>query len=325
MEKLPKQIMDRFTSIFPKEKMNNLKDVLKLERRAVSFRVNTLEATINDVKKQLDEKSIQYTILDFPENCFLLAPNHTESDIWKLDIYKSGKIYMQSISSQVPVHFFSKENSNDLKILDACAAPWGKTSQLSALYPNATIYAFEPHKVRFEKMQHNINKLWCKNIEAIHDEIRNIWKYIEEYNYFDIILVDAPCSNEWSVLLNNDKFLEAWDISHIKKNYKRQKFIVQDTIPYLKDAGEFIYSTCTIAPEENEAIVHYISSNFEGLLLENIDIIENKYIKHLSALKKFQNLIFRTEVSEKSLRVIPSEYSEWFYIAKFRKCENLEK
>jgi 16S rRNA C967 or C1407 C5-methylase (RsmB/RsmF family) len=81
---------------------------------------------------------------------------------------------MQNISSQVPVNYFSKENYAGLKILDACAAPGGKASQLSALYPDAIIYAFEPQKVRYDKMKHNFKKLGCENIQSIHDEIRNI-------------------------------------------------------------------------------------------------------------------------------------------------------
>lgn len=320
MEKLPKQISDRFSSIYSKKEMTYLETVFLLKRRPVSFRVNTLKSNLQEVEGELTNNSIAYKVLDFPKEAILLDEKYTESDIWKLSIYKLGKIYMQSISSQVPVAYFSKENFTGLKILDACAAPGGKTSQLSALYPDATIYAFEPQRVRYDKMRYNLKKLWCENVECIHDEIRNIWEYIQEENYFDMILVDAPCSSEGSLSLHNDKFLKSWDISHINKNYKRQKFIVSDIVPYLKDGWEFIYSTCTLAPEENEAVVHYLLSNFKNIQLENIDLWENKYIKHSNSLKGFESKIFKTEISEKTLRVIPSEYSEGFYIAKFRKC-----
>ena len=284
----------------------------------MSFRVNTLKSDIDEVTLALENNAIEYTILEFPSDAIILNNKHTESDIWKLDIYKSWYIYMQNISSQIPVQYFSKENYTGLKILDACAAPGGKTSQLSALYPDATIYAFEPQKIRFDKMKHNLKKLWSKNVECIHDEIRNIWEYIQEGNYFDIILVDAPCSSEWSLSLHNEKFLNSWDISHINKNYKRQKFIISDVVPYLKSGWELIYSTCTLAPEENEAVVHFTLCNYPQLQLENIDILKNKYIKQVNSLKSFENKIFKTEISEKTLRVIPSEYSEWFYIAKFK-------
>lgn len=285
--------------------------------------MNTLRWSSEAIESELKKHSIWYTKLDFPKDCFVLSANHRESDIWKLDIYKHGNIYMQSLSSQIPVHFFTTQASDTLKILDACAAPGWKTSQLSALYPDAEIYAFEPNKIRYEKMQHNLGKLWCTNVTAIHDEIRNIWEHVQGKSCFDIVLIDAPCSSEGSISLHNNKFLESWDISHIKKNYKRQKYIVSDILPYLKTWWELIYSTCTLAPEENEALVHYALCNYPELNLENIDFSENKYIKTSNALKNFGNMVFKREISKKALRVMPSEYSEWFFIAKFRKWTDL--
>lgn len=319
MEKLPKQIMDRFTSVFTQEQITHLESIFTLERRPVTLRANTIKSSLDNVSHALDTAGLDYTILSFPKNCFLLGEDYTESDIWDLDIYKNGDIYMQNISSQVPVHFFWKTDSTKIKILDACAAPGGKTSQLSALYPDAEIYAFEPHKVRYEKMIYNLKKLWCENITAIHDEIRNIWKYITEFEYFDFILIDAPCSWEGAISVHNTKFVESWDISHIKKNYKRQKYILSDALPYLKNWWELIYSTCTIAPEENEAVVHFALCNYPELKLQKLDFQKNKYINFAPSLKSFEKLIFKSEISEKAIRVIPSEYSEWFFIAKFKK------
>lgn len=308
--------------------MSALKNTFSLKRRPVSFRVNTIKSNLQEIKTELEKYKIPYSILDFPSNCFIMPDNITESDIWKLKIYKEWKIYMQSISSQVPVNYFTpkifksptqEDVNSQLHILDACAAPGWKTSQLSALYPNAVIYAFEPNKIRFEKMQHNLKKLGCENVESIHDEIRNIWKYIKDNDYFDLILVDAPCSSEWSISLHNEKFLWAWDISHVRKNYKRQKHIISDIVPYLKNNWELIYSTCTLAPEENEAVVHYALCNYPELSLEKIDLSWNKYIKLHDWLKRFEKFIFKSEISENSIRVIPNEFSEWFYIAKFKK------
>lgn len=296
-----------------------MQQIFTLKKRPVSFRVNSLKSDTQKIFQSLESANIKYSLLDFPKGCFLLDKRHSESDIWNLDIYKNGEIYMQNISSQVPVHFFWNADSSKLKILDACAAPGWKTSQLSALYPDAEIYAFEPHKIRYEKMLYNFKKLWCNNISAVHDEIRNIWNYVSWTEYFDMILVDAPCSSEWSLSLHNTKFLESWDISHIKKNYKRQKYILSDVLPYLKNQWELIYSTCTIAPEENEAVVHFALCNYPELELQKLDFRENKYINFSPSLKSFEKLIFKSEISEKTLRVIPSEYSEGFFIAKFKK------
>jgi len=313
--------------------MSHLKTVFSLEKRAVSFRINTLTSASQEIEEALDQASLSYTKLNFPNNSYVLSDTHRESDIWKRRVYKDWKIYMQGISSQIPAWLFSPnlsqfspsqgEMKSQLRILDACAAPGGKTSQLSALYPDAEIVAFEPFKIRFEKMEHNLKKLWCQNVRAINDEIRNIGKYIEETAYFDLVLIDAPCSSEGWLSFHNEKFLANWDISHINKNYKRQKYIIDDTIPYLKDGWELIYTTCTIAPEENEWVTHYVLCNYPEMQLQNIDILNNKYINTSKALKSFGKHIYKSEISQKAIRVIPTEYSEWFYIAKFKKYNEL--
>ena len=228
---------------------------------------------------------------------------------------------MQSISSQMPVKYFSiyKYFNSNIRILDACSAPWWKTSQLSELYPSAYIYAFEPKKTRYEKMCYNFKKLWVHNIQTIHDSIENIGKYITQKEYFDIILVDAPCSWEGKISYHNTKFLKNWSLTYIKKNYFRQKMICDHVVPYLKKWWEMIYSTCTLAPEENEAIIHYLLCKYHTLSLESINLKDNKYITCKKALKSFEKYIFRKEISEHTLRIMPSKYSEGFYIAKMKK------
>lgn len=322
MEKLPTQLAERFASIFTKEEMSDLETVFSLESRPVSFRLNTLISTPEEVEEGLSKASITYSKLDFPLNSYVIDEGFIESDIWKRRVYKDGHIYMQWISSQIPVSLFTGESP--MRILDACAAPGWKTSQLSALYPDAEIIAFEPFKVRYDKMQHNLKKLWCKNVTAYNDQICNLKNYIKEEWYFDMILVDAPCSSEWSLSLHNEKFLEAWDISHVRKNYKRQKFIIWDVLPYLKDGWEFIYTTCTLAPEENEWVAHYVICNHPEMQLQQITLPESEYIIQSPALKSFGKYIYKTEISKKCIRVTPSKYSEWFFMAKFVKQETVD-
>ncbi|MDA9129322.1 RsmB/NOP family class I SAM-dependent RNA methyltransferase [Candidatus Gracilibacteria bacterium] len=353
--------------------MKILQSALTQEKRLVSFRINLLQSSTEEVELALEKASITYTKLDFPKNCYLLDGSFSESHLWKLKIYKQGKIYIQSISSQIPVSFFSHNSLQDtslnsplrgemkqhLRILDACAAPGGKTAQLAEKYPDAEIWAFEPSKVRFEKLLYNLQKQGIQTrgknslldseeiqetkggVICIHDAIENIGEYINhnhplcskdisplkkerniDLQYFDMILVDAPCSSEGSLSLHNTKFLENWDVSHINKNYKRQKRICDSVIPYLKDGGELIYSTCTLAPEENEAVVHYLLCNYPELSLKKIGLQENKYINTKEALKSFGKHPYKKEISEHCQRVIPSEFSEGFFIAKLVKSEN---
>lgn len=332
MTLLPPDLASRFKDIFSPEEMDALWKVFSFTKRQTTLRSNTLKTSSEKIEQTLRENNIAFTKLDFPKNCYLLDSNFSEKDLWELDIYKNGDIYIQGISSQIPVHMFQSDLSqfspykgemkSPLKILDACAAPGGKTSQIAELYPDAEIWAFEPHKIRFDKMNYNLEKLGCKNVKTIQDSVENIWNYISDLEYFDLILIDAPCSGEGWILYNNTKFLELWDIKYIKKNYARQKSICDSVLPYLKTWWETIYSTCTIAPEENEWVVHYLLCKYPELQLQKLDIWKNKYINSAPALKHFEKYFFKKEISEHCVRVIPSEFSEWFFIGKFKKCLN---
>lgn len=168
-------------------------------------------------------------------------------------------------------------------------------------------------------MSHNLKKLWCKNVKTIHDSIEHISKHIREKEYFDMILIDAPCSGEWALSYHNAKFLENWSLTHIKKNYKRQKNICDSALPYLKEWWELIYSTCTIAPEENEWVIHYLLCHYSELELVELNLEDNTYTHSSNALKTFEKYTYKSEIFDKALRVIPTEFSEWFFIGKFLK------
>ncbi len=360
MIQLPTDLTLRLEKIFTKQEIKDLKDTFWLEKRPTTFRINTIKWNVEEIEGELEKNKISYTKLDFPENCYVIPSPHpspkergsrtvSESDLWKLICYTSGRIYIQGISSQIPPTLFSGENPS--KILDATAAPWGKTSHLSALYPDAQIYAFEPSKIRYDKMCHNLKKLWCSNVETIYDSIENIEKHIDAMSswtwfrifpggdnvsktdpatsagwqekecFFDMILIDAPCSSEWSLLYNNTKFLENWDISHIKKNYKRQKRICDSLIPYLKKWWEMIYSTCTLSPEENEWVIHYLLCNYPELELGKIELPDTPEVITKNPLITFERYSYKKEISENCVRIIPSRYSEGFFIAKLIKKE----
>jgi len=351
MTKIPSDLALRLEKIFTKQENKSLWDVFKLEKRPTTFRINTIKWDIKIIEQELEKNNITFTKLSFPENCYLLDSNFSESDLWKLPCYKTGSIYVQGISSQIPPYAFS--NTAPQKILDATAAPGGKTSELSMMFPDSEIHAFEPSKIRYEKMCHNLKKLWCKNVETIHDSIENIWNHIgvasswgiegsSEINwsntqnmdssdkssewpswkeYFDIILIDAPCSSEGSLLLNNEKFLENWNISHIKKNYKRQKRICDSIIPYLKAGWELIYSTCTLSPEENEWVTHYLLCHYPEIELQKIELHDSEYLSLKEPLTTFEKHSYKKEISEKCIRILPNQFTEGFFIAKMIKKE----
>lgn len=312
MENINNLFWERLNKIYSISDIEIIKKWLNTKKRKVSFRINTLKSNEDEVLNVLKENDIKYTKVNFLKNSYILNEEE-EKVLWDLDIFKNWKIYIQSISSQIPPYFLDLKE-NDL-VLDVTAAPWSKTSQMSALLNNTwKVYANELNTIRIEKLKFTINRQWCENVEIIKNDSRNLWKIFEKET-FDKILADLPCSAEWRINLKNEKSFWFWSEENIKKNYKLQKEILSSVVPLLKSSWILVYSTCTLAPEENEWIVHFLLSNFKELEIEEINL-DYKYIRNW--IKNFSDTIYNKNVS-KSIRCLPSEETEGFFIAKFRK------
>lgn len=314
---LNKEFINKLEQIYSNDDLKIIENWFSVEKRKTTFRVNTLKTTNEQIEKTLKENNIAFKKVDFLKNAYILEDSK-ESDLWELDIFKNGHIYLQSISSQIPVEILNI-NEND-RILDITAAPGWKTSQASAIMKNTwEIIANDNNAIRIDKLKFTINRQGCTNVEVVKNDARNIWKNNPKYiDYFDKIIADLPCSAEWKFNLNNEKSYAYWSQDIVNKNYKLQKEIIQNTIELLKNNWELVYSTCTISPEENEAIVHMILWNYPEMKLEEIKLgykYERKWIN------KINDKVYRKEV-EKTIRILPSEESEWFFIAKFKKIKN---
>jgi 16S rRNA C967 or C1407 C5-methylase (RsmB/RsmF family) len=247
----------------------------------------------------------------------------SEKILWEQSIFTQWKIYLQWITSQLIGELLKNELQNHLiKVLDLTAAPGWKTSHISALLQNNwEIVANELSMVRMEKLKFTLARQGCKNVITLKWDAKDLKNQYQNW-YFDIIIADLPCSAEGRINLHNEKsyaFLEKPNIH--EKNYQIQKDILKETVSLLKSWWTLMYSTCTCDPRENEWIVHFLLSNYKDLYMENIhDIFQNtslwKYIRPW--LKSFWKYIYSNE-TPKSIRIIPNEETEWFFIAKFKK------
>ena len=114
-KKIPKELIDRLKEIYTKEELKIINSGFECEARKTSFRINTLKSTTKEILDILKEKNLEVEKVNFLKNWYILL-NWKEKDLWDLDIYKQGKIYMQSISSQLPVDLLDLEDFH--KILD---------------------------------------------------------------------------------------------------------------------------------------------------------------------------------------------------------------
>lgn len=162
-------------------------------KRPVTFRVNTLKVTLAEIENTLKELGIEFEKVPWSEEAFIIK-NVNEKEIENLEMYKSGKIYLQSLSSMLPPIILEPKENTD--ILDMCAAPGGKTTQLATLTQNkAHITACEMNNIRLERLKYNIEKQGATSVYTMQTDSRKI----DDFFSFDQILLDAPCSRKWNI------------------------------------------------------------------------------------------------------------------------------
>lgn len=265
-------------------------------RRYTSLRVNTLKTTTNEIKNILIKNGYELEEVKWYKDAFFIK-NKTEMDITKLDIYKEGKIYLQSLSSMLPVIILNpKENES---ILDMASAPGSKTTQIGIMTNDkALITACEKDKIRFERLKYNVQKQGIKRITFLNEDASTL----DDFYSFDKILLDTPCTGTGTINLNqNIKFTE----EYLKKLVNIQEKLLKKAIKLLKPNSEMVYSTCSILKEENE-------NNLKKILNENVEIVPIDE-------QLFQGIpLLPTEIKG-TISVMPNNIYEGFFIAKIRK------
>ena len=290
------------------EKLDNQygKDLLKeiiegyRKQRKVTFRVNTLKTTVEEIEKELNGKNIKYKKVPYYKEAFIIE-NIRENEIEQLDCYKNGKIYMQSLSSMLPPIILEPKENMD--ILDMTAAPGGKTTEIAKMKKNkARITAVEMNKIRAEKLKYNVEKQGAKSVYIMQQDARKI----DSFFSFDSILLDAPCSGSGTININDVKLEKTFTKELINKSIKSQKTLIRKAIEILKKGSELVYSTCSILQEENEDIINEI------LKTKKVEIVEIKFLG-IEELPKLPSKIKGT------LCVMPNEEYEGFFVAKLKK------
>ena len=267
------------------------------KRRKTTFRINRIKTTNEEIDDFLNANNIKYTHPSFFNDAYIIEEN---IDLSELSIYKEGKIYLQSLSSQIPPLFLDLENSLD--ILDMCAAPGGKTLEIASITNNKkSIMACETNKIRAERLKHNITEQGAKVNVSVVDA-----RKLDDFFRFDSVLLDAPCSGSGTINLNNPKDLKYFSYDLVKNSAKIQKELLKKALTILKPGHTLVYSTCSILKEENEDVVKSVLNN--NYVIEKIDLNIDK-----------SN--FLDSKIDGVITVKPSEFYEGFFIAKIKKIK----
>ncbi len=227
-----------------------------------------------------------------------------------------GYYYIQEIASMLPI-IALKPKPNEI-ILDLCAAPGSKTTQMSAFMKNkGTIIANDISLSRIKILASNLERCGCSNIIITKKEgFALCQKFIKQNFQFDKILLDVPCSGE-GTLRNNPKTALMWNVNSIKKFSWLQKKLIVSALKILGPNGILVYSTCTHAPEENEEVIDFALRNFKNIKIEST----NLPVKCRQGITKWQNRTYVDDV-KKLCRIYPQDNNTGgFFIAKLRKVK----
>ena len=290
-EKLEKQYGKKIT-----------KEIIKgyQEKRKTTLRINTIKSNIEEIKNELEKEKIEYETVKWSKEA-LIIKNADEKTIQEMEIYKNGKIYLQSLSSMLPPIILEPQEGTD--ILDMAAAPGGKTTQIAAITNNkAHITACEKNKIRAERLKYNVDKQGATCVFIMPKDSR----FIDDFFSFDQILLDAPCSGSGTLDYNDANVEKYFTEQLIERSSKTQKTLLSKAIKLLKPGHEMVYSTCSILDCENEDVVSSVIKN------GNIEIVPINF-EGMEELPILPTKIFGT------LCVKPTELYEGFFVAKIRK------
>jgi len=194
-------------------------------------------------------------------------------------LFHAGVYYVQEASSMFLEQALKQtvDLSQPLRVLDLCAAPGGKSTHLlSLISKESLLVSNEVIRSRANILTDNIVKWGCSNVIVTNNDPRDFQRL---ENYFDVIVVDAPCSGS-GLFRRDPEAIEEWSEQNVALCSQRQQRILADVLPALKSGGVLIYSTCSYSKEEDEGICDWLIRELkvESLKLkveENWNIVQS--------------------------------------------------
>ncbi|USS86699.1 16S rRNA (cytosine(967)-C(5))-methyltransferase RsmB [Fructilactobacillus cliffordii] len=262
-----------------------------------SIRVNRVKTTPAELQSQLEAEG------------FTVRPSVIAADALVLShgvaahsaLFKAGLYTIQDESAMLPVQALPLAESD--VVLDACAAPGGKTTQIAERLTTGKVVALDLHEKKLKKIQENAQRLGVS--DRITTQALDARRVTTEFapQTFDHILVDAPCSGI-GLIRRKPEIRYEKTLADVEKLANIQQAILDAVAPTLKVGGMLMYSTCTILDQENMA-------NVQGFLATHPNF-EAVYVTTKHDLKAGR--------TEPELKIYPDDYgSDGFFVAGLRK------
>lgn len=279
--------------------------------RRQSIRLNPLIAPPQETLALLQQAGWAGKPYEWAEDCYTIEEGMEA--VRDSAVVAAGAAFIQNAASWLPVLALQAQPGE--RILDVCAAPGGKSSHIAALTGNEVqLWVNDNSRSRLLRMQDNLRRLGVAVERASLYDATHLARKLDG-EQFDKILLDAPCSGEGLMQFDRDKDFATWSVAHIQRLQQLQKRIISQVWQLLKPNGTLVYSTCTMAPEENEAVVDYLLRSRQDATVEPYmcDLSNSK-----SPVLQWNGKTYSPAL-EGCLRLAPSQDVEAFFVCRLKK------
>lgn len=327
----PKWIAERWVSFY------GLESARAICRHGQEQSRLTIRVAGGDVDAELARTEIDAGFRLGPSELLENARTVLVGDLTASDVFRTGRARIQDEGSQLIGEFAAcaggtlalDEKANDekkndqKKILDACAAPGGKTLILAERNPEARIVACEVSPKRLDAMRERLDAMRerlagkGKNIECRLADAAEI----DEVGTYDLVLADVPCSGT-GTLGRNPEIRHRLRLPDLARHAERQRAILRGAMRAVRPGGRVVYSTCSLEPEENEEVV-------AAILAENPNTRQVSLARRIDDLRRQKVLtdsgaerLRRCLTPDGALRLLPgAAQTDGFYLALLERTE----
>ncbi len=253
-----------------------------------TIRINTLKIKIDDLVNRLQNKGFILEVLPWVSYGFKVVKR--SMNLGSLHEFLQGYFYLQSFSSMIPCLVLDPKPGET--VIDMCAAPGSKATQIAQLMENkGKLILLDKNEKRIPSLNVNLSRMGVSNSIIIHQNAQNLPKIGIKA---DKILLDAPCTGE-GLIRRDPQRKTSRTLSDIKKLSKIQVKLLRAGLSSLKTGGSLVYSTCSIAPEENEMVINEVLENYNDVeILKIKDQIGIPGILEFNR-KKFNSNLYYTQ------------------------------
>ncbi|BAM03208.1 RsmB/NOP family class I SAM-dependent RNA methyltransferase [Phycisphaera mikurensis] len=302
----PEAWIQRLPGLVPAERLQAAAEHF-LAPRPVALRVNTLRLEPRTAAAALARDGLPAEPVAWSAAAFTVDPRR-RALLVRHPLVEQGDVYPQGLASQLAAFVLDPRPGE--AVLDLCAAPGGKTLDLAArLGPGADLAAVEASKPRFFRLRANLERAGAGSVRTyLHDGRRTGDKVPGR---FDAVLLDAPCSGDTRLRGGDDP--SAWSVSKARRLGRKQRDLLASAIRCTRPGGRVLYATCSMCPEENEAVID-AALRGGAVAAEPVELPAGLAIPGLGA---WRSETFDAGVT-RARRVLPAGPHEGFFLALLR-------